>query len=343
VTGISRREASCPPEPAGSFDAPLRRARLTGASHLKPIGYNGWVNDSNSPDGSPNNRLILAFTEDLFLQPRLQDAARQLGFNLQIVDRAEAFGESKPGPREGIALTEPLKGPDSELVRRLSATHPALLLFDTSSPNLPWPRWIQVLKTSAACRRIPIVAFGPHVDEAGLAAARHAGADQVFTRGQFQKRLGHILVTWAEQPVESALRRACEGPVSELAAHGIELHNRGEYFAAHEELELAWLEAGEYEGYLYRALLQVSVAQLHLQRANPAGAAKLLMRVHRWLDPLPDPCRGIDLARLRSSVAELRAALYSMLDSPTAAPVSYPPIEFHRSSAGADGPEGGEA
>jgi len=305
------------------------------------ISYNGNAMPSYEPKSTTDGGLILAFTEDLFLQPRLQDAAQQLGFDLQVIDDPEVYGPVGSNHNDGFTLTEPLAGPDSELIRQLSAAHPALLLFDTSSRNIPWRHWIQMLKTSAASRRIPIVAFGPHVDGENLAAAQAAGADQVFTRGQFQNRLANILQTWAEQPAAEELRAACQGSLSELAEKGIEHHNRGEYFAAHEEFEHAWMEAKEYEGYLYRALLQVSVAHLHLERDNLPGAAKLLMRVHRWLDPLPGSCRGIDLNQLRHSVSELRALLYQALDGGEAAPVSFRPIRFNRSGGELEAKEGG--
>ena len=286
-------------------------------------------------DTSGNNgsipRLIIAFTEDLFLQPRLQDAAVQLGFILELIDRADSFGSQASETSGNRALTEPLRGPDSGLVRWLSAVHPVLLIFDTSSKELPWRHWIQMLKTSAATRRIPILALGPHVDERAMEVALAAGANQVFTRGQFQSRLAPILKAFAEQPIQAQLESACRGPLSDLALRGIELHNRGDYFAAHEALEHAWMNAGEYEGYLYRALLQVSVAHFHLERGNNSGAAKLLMRVHRWLDPLPDSCRGLNLGGLRHSVAELRERLYHSLDREDTSPMEFNPIRFEAS------------
>jgi len=289
-----------------------------------------------------DRQLILAFTEDLFLQPRLQDAAAALGYDLQVIEQAAAFGNDAEDLARQPALTEPLAGLDSILVRQLSARRPALLLFDLSSQHLPWQHWIQVLKTSAATRRIPLVAFGPHVDSAALDAARDAGADQVLTRGQLQRGLARVLQTWAERPVEDELRQACAGSLSALAAEGIALHNRGEYFEAHEKLENAWLQADEFEGYLYRALLQVSVAHLHLENGNLAGAVKLLMRVHRWLDPLPDSCRGVELASLRHSVGELRGTLYRALDEGRRSPVRFQPIAFRVSGKTPDKTAGGQ-
>jgi CheY-like chemotaxis protein len=38
-----------------------------------------------------------------------------------------------------------------------------------------------------------VLAFGPHVNEERLAAAREAGCDEVITRGQFHSRLDELL------------------------------------------------------------------------------------------------------------------------------------------------------
>ncbi len=39
---------------------------------------------------------------------------------------------------------------------------------------------------------VRVVAFGPHVHEANLAAAREAGCDEVVTRGQFDREAAQI-------------------------------------------------------------------------------------------------------------------------------------------------------
>jgi DNA-binding NarL/FixJ family response regulator len=42
-----------------------------------------------------------------------------------------------------------------------------------------------------------VLAFGPHVYEAVLAAAKNAGADGVYSRGQFLMQAGDILRQWS--------------------------------------------------------------------------------------------------------------------------------------------------
>jgi hypothetical protein len=49
-------------------------------------------------------------------------------------------------------------------------------------------------------------------------------------------------------------------------------------------------------GEVYRAVLQVAVAYFQIERGNYNGAAKMFLRLRQWIDPLPDYCRGIDIA-----------------------------------------------
>lgn len=253
--------------------------------------------------------LILALTSDLMIVPRLEDVAGGLGFALRTIDDPRQMGaEGDPAPR-AVALTEPLEGPDAVFLRRLVEDRPALILVDLASAALPWERWIRVIKTSAATRRIPVLAFGPHVAESDLVRAHDSGADLVLPRGSFLHDLPKLLQTWSSRPDPEALRAACRGSLSPLARRGIELLNDGEYFEAHEVLEHAWMEAPEADGTVYRALLQVAVALLQVERKNARGATKMVLRVRQWLDPLPDRCKGIDLGAVKQAVAEMDESL----------------------------------
>lgn len=256
--------------------------------------------------------LIIALTEDLFLVPRLEDVARGLGFQIQIAEKPGDFGAEGLPVERPVPLTEPLDGPDAAFVRYLVEAQPALLLVDTTCRSLPWRRWIQTVKTSAATRRIPIVAFGPHVESATLDDAEKAGADTVVSRGRFQASLAEILQRSARLIDMEGLRRGCERPLSDLAKSGIEHVASGDFYEAHEALESAWMAENEVEGYLYRALLQVAVAYLHAERGNYAGAVKMLLRVRQWLEPLPEQCRGVDVASLRVHLKAFSKALESV-------------------------------
>jgi predicted metal-dependent hydrolase len=58
--------------------------------------------------------------------------------------------------------------------------------------------------------------------------------------------------------------------------------------------------------------LQVAVAYYQIQRGNYNGAAKMFLRMRQWIDPLPDRCRGVDVARLRAEAREAHRALVAL-------------------------------
>jgi len=260
------------------------------------------------PSGGPS-LFVIALTDDLFLTPRLEDAVRRVGGRLLLVDRPESLGAAGPPSRRSVPLTEPLDGPDASLLRRLVEDRPALLLVDTVCTGIPWARWIQVLKTSAATRRIPVAAFGPHVGRENLALAREMGADHVLPRGQLQAWLSRFLAEAVEHRAAAAVELGCDRAMSEAAQRGVVLVQAGEYFEAHEALEQAWMAEHGRGGDVYRALVQVAVLYLQITRDNYRGAIKMLLRMRQWLDPLPERCRGVDVAALRRNLQALQAEL----------------------------------
>lgn len=254
-------------------------------------------------------RPLLLISRDLFMLPRLQDAAAALRFETVLLDGMEAAAGEAPPPDGERMLTEPLAGPDARVIRQVVELQPALILLDIGDPAIPTLRWLQRLKTSAATRRVPVVAFGPHVEKDRLAKAGELGADLVVSRSRLQATLVEILETHALPDRTASLRAGCDQPLSELAARGLVLLDRGEYFEAHELLEKAWLESEAPQRSLHRSLVQTCVIYLHLQRGNRRGAAKLLLRIHQWLDPLPDHCSGLDIATWKANLRALREAM----------------------------------
>jgi uncharacterized protein len=95
------------------------------------------------------------------------------------------------------------------------------------------------------------------------------------------------------------IETACRGPLHPEALHGLHLFNAGEYFEAHEALEIAWRDEQGPVRDLYRGILQVGVAYYHIQRGNYRGARKMFERCRQWLHPFPASCSGIDLDGLR--------------------------------------------
>lgn len=101
----------------------------------------------------------------------------------------------------------------------------------------------------------------------------------------------------------------CTGTLHPRARAGLQLFNAGEYFEAHEALEDAWnAEEGDAK-HLYRGILQSAVVYLHITRGNYHGAVKVYERSRKWLDGLPDVCKGIHLGELRANVEMVMAEI----------------------------------
>jgi AmiR/NasT family two-component response regulator len=113
--------------------------------------------------------LIAFLTNDLVFPSRVRPVAERLG----------ARFETAMNP-DGIAA-------------KLSAdpSTESIVLIDLNS-NADPAATIAKLKSLPTPPRA-IVAFGPHVHEARLAAARDAGCDLVLTRGQFDSQIESLL------------------------------------------------------------------------------------------------------------------------------------------------------
>jgi predicted metal-dependent hydrolase len=253
--------------------------------------------------------VVLAITQDSEVRARVEAAVEKLGFRLKSISRRGILDDELPEVQRRKQLTEPLEGSDGAFMRNLTRMRPALLLVDARVREMPWPRWTHIIKTSAATRRMPIVLMAHMHDERALERGETLGVNQILSLEASSDDLASCIQRWAHTIDPGAIRRACEGSVSDLAREGIELLNRGEFYQAHEPLEDAWMAAPEFEGYLYRALLQFAVACLHVQRGNRAGALKMTLRLRQWLDPLPSRCRGVDVHVLKARAGDLRGML----------------------------------
>jgi predicted metal-dependent hydrolase len=255
--------------------------------------------------------LLVAFVSDFFFAPKLEQVARQLGYRLQWVETADSLGpaENEPTtPRPG----EPITGRAAILVEKLTQWQPALLIFDLGSEAIPWRQWLPILKSSPATRRLPALCFGPHVDVDTMQKAKELGADAVVARSRFASALPELIQKYARIPDRAALADACQHPLSPLAIQGLESFNHGRYFEAHEELEHAWNEDQSPGRDLYRAVLQIAVAYLQIERGNYNGAVKMFLRARQWFEPLPPVCRGINLGRLRQEAQQAHQHLLEL-------------------------------
>ena len=184
---------------------------------------------------------ILAFVADLFFLTRIESVSETLGLDLAAIESPAdlspdslASDPKRPG--------EALSGIDGALIRKLSIDRPGLIVFDLNNDAVPWRRWIALLKSSAATRRIPILAFGSHMDVETMTAASSAGADEVVARSRFTSDLPNLLNKHLVRLDPAAVAAACAEPLSDLAREGIALFNAAEYFESHEVLEAAWNE-----------------------------------------------------------------------------------------------------
>lgn len=102
-----------------------------------------------------------------------------------------------------------------------------------------------------------------------------------------------------EKSGQESLPGFCRGEMHPRARKGIQEYNAGEYYEAHEYLELAWRDTDSPGRDLYQGILQVGVAYYQIQRGNYRGALKMFNRARDLLQSLPDVCQGVDVAVLR--------------------------------------------
>ena len=99
----------------------------------------------------------------------------------------------------------------------------------------------------------------------------------------------------------------CQGKLPPHAKEGLRLFNAGEYFEAHEALELAWREETGQVRRLYQGILETAVTYLHIQRGNYVGAGKVYDRSRKWLRDWPDVCCGVNVGKLRADLDQVIA------------------------------------
>ena len=80
---------------------------------------------------------------------------------------------------------------------------------------------------------------------------------------------------------------------------------RGDFFAAHEELEPAWMGTDDLaERALHQGLIKVAAAYVHAVRRNPTGVAKNLAGARRHLSQAgaSGAAWGVDVAGLLADI-----------------------------------------
>lgn len=250
--------------------------------------------------------LILSFVRPVLekkLSRSLADSefvVESVGDITALIGEGGATFQNDPG--------EPVHGRDGRIFNAIVQRQPLLILFETANERTAWRRWVEILKSSAATRRTPIIVLADDETLPELDSRRFA-ADLVVRADQVEENLAAWIAQLDRRPDRAALRDACREPLAALAIEGIELFNAGEYFDAHEELEHAWNADQGPARDLYRGILQVGVAYLQIERGNYRGAVKMLLRVKQWLDPLPPVCRTVEVDKLRREASAVYEAL----------------------------------
>jgi predicted metal-dependent hydrolase len=83
---------------------------------------------------------------------------------------------------------------------------------------------------------------------------------------------------------------------------GLDLIRSGQFFAAHEELELVWREAAPEERDFFQGLVHVAVAWYQAGRGNRRGCERQLEKAARRLAPFAPAHRGVDIRSVLEQV-----------------------------------------
>jgi predicted metal-dependent hydrolase len=100
-----------------------------------------------------------------------------------------------------------------------------------------------------------------------------------------------------------------EGALEKHFEHGLALMRGGEYFEAHEELELAWRAAEPEERDFFQGLVHVTVAWYQAGRGNRNGCARQLEKAERRLGAYVPKYRGVDVADVLRQVGAAATAV----------------------------------
>ena len=102
---------------------------------------------------------------------------------------------------------------------------------------------------------------------------------------------------------------------------GLSLMRAGEYFEAHEELELAWRAAEQHERDFFQGLVHVAVAWYQAGRGNRPGCERQLATAARRLAPYAPMHRGVGIADVLAQVDEAARRV-------AAGDLAFPPVRI---------------
>ncbi|QLQ06855.1 MAG: DUF309 domain-containing protein [Anaerolineae bacterium] len=203
-------------------------------------------------------------------------------FSIRVADAIRAQGGVPDMVESGSALWAAIE------------RWPVLVLIDLAAPD-DWYAVVQRAKNLPHTRRIPIVAFGSHVDTATLKAARQAGVDHAWARSHFVTQLPALVQSYLVKPPHYVV--GWDDTPSPLALDGFAAFNAGTIGNSTN----CWSTRGMRSApgaRAYQGILQVGVALHQIENGRWAGAIKLMRRGLNRLDPLP-ALHGVDLESFR--------------------------------------------
>lgn len=113
---------------------------------------------------------IIYLTNDLMFSSRVSGAVRAAGAEMNVV------------------------GDVAAAVELLQAGSVRLVFLDLSLPGLDPSAVVQKIRDLAP--DVAVIAYGPHVHEQKLAAAKACGCDKVLSKGQFNSTVNELIVRY---------------------------------------------------------------------------------------------------------------------------------------------------
>ena len=212
---------------------------------------------------------------------QIDRVASHLDFRTHWIEQADYFGHEEIADRPG----EPVHGRTAAMVDFLSAQQPALLLVDLAYSAVPWQSWLPIIKSSPATRRIPVLAFGPHVDEVAMQAARDVGADRVVSRGRFTASMPDLIAQTAHTTNYDAVLKPCQEALHPDAVRGIALLTNVNSMKPITDWKMHGTRIKGRAVICTGQFCRVAVAYLQIERRNYRGAVKMFCVYASGLPP----------------------------------------------------------
>lgn len=253
------------------------------------------------------NRLmqapIILLVDDLLFGPHLENQVRHSGY-------------------------VPITVNDEVSLNRSMVKAPVLVIVDLSATTFDWRRLVRSIRgPGKKNEHVPVLGFGPHVDLALREDALTQGCTAVVGRAAIRQDLPRLV----EKHIWRLDETLCAQPRPAVVDQALETFNRGQYFEAHELLELAWNDTTTPLRTLYQGILQIGVGFHHIQHQNWRGAMKVLERGIPKAAHFQPTCQGIDVAALVQAAQAVRAEIADLgpenLDAFDLH--SFPKIQYH--------------